>query len=114
LIFYVNGSGSSRSSSASTRRPAALTVAAAPTPAPNADRDGVPYSRDNCPDTPRNYAVDANGYPIPIEEVSRIEFLVNFDFDRSNIQGSRVSAQGFGESQPIASNNTDASRAQNR
>ena len=179
LIFYFGGSRSSGSGSASTRRPAAPAVAAAPTPAPtptpapDADQDGVPDSRDNCPDTPRNYAVDTSGCPIPIEEVARIELLVNFDFDGSevraeyfseieevadflrqypdviaeleghtdgrgtdvynqglserranavrnvlinqfNVQGSRVSAQGFGESQPVASNNTDSGRAQNR
>lgn len=34
--------------------------------------------------------------------------------DRFSIQGSRVTARGFGESQPIASNDTPAGRAQNR
>lgn len=34
--------------------------------------------------------------------------------DRFNVQASRVSARGYGESQPIATNDTDAGRAQNR
>jgi OOP family OmpA-OmpF porin len=130
-------------------------------------------SRDNCPDTPRNYAVDADGCPIPLEEVARVELMVNFDFDRSevkseyfseieevadfmaqfpdvdieleghtdsrgtqaynldlsdrrvaavrqvmigrfNVQASRVSSRGYGESQPVASNDSDAGRADNR
>jgi OOP family OmpA-OmpF porin len=33
---------------------------------------------------------------------------------RFNIQGSRVTAVGYGESQPIATNNTAAGKAQNR
>ncbi len=145
----------------------------APVAVLDADRDGIPDGRDNCPDTPRNYAVDADGCPIPIEEVARVELLVNFDFDRSevkpeyfseieevtdfmhqypdmvveleghtdsrgaeqynlglsdrranavrevmidrfNVQASRISASGFGESQPVASNDTDSGRAQNR
>lgn len=58
----------------------------APTPAPAApeldsDGDGVPDSRDACPNTPRNYAVDARGCPIMIEEVARIELNVEFAFD---------------------------------
>jgi OOP family OmpA-OmpF porin len=34
--------------------------------------------------------------------------------DRFDVQGSRITATGFGESQPIASNDTSAGRAQNR
>lgn len=165
LVFRFGGDSSRP---ATTSAPAAVTQAAADT-----DRDGVPDSRDNCPDTPRNYAVDADGCPIPVEEVARVELLINFDFDRAevkpeyfseieevadfmrqypdmvieleghtdsrgteaynrglsdrranavrqllvrrfSIQASRVSAQGYGESQPVASNDTDAGRAQNR
>ncbi len=160
----------SRPATASSPQPAATP---APAAAPDADRDGVPDGRDNCPDTPRNYAVDADGCPIPVEEVARVELMVNFDFDRSevkpeyfpeieevadfmrvypdvvieleghtdsrgtqaynlglserraaavrqviidrfNVQASRVSARGFGESQAVATNDTDAGRAQNR
>lgn len=143
------------------------------TPIADADRDGVADSRDRCPDTPRNYAVDENGCPIPVEEIAQVELLVNFDFDRSEVKpeyfdeieevaefmeqyedvvveleghtdgrgteeynqglserranavrqvmidrfgvsAGRITARGFGESQPVASNNTDAGRAQNR
>jgi OOP family OmpA-OmpF porin len=141
--------------------------------ASDSDRDGVQDANDQCPDTPMNYAVDANGCPIAVEEVARVELMVNFDFDRDEvkteyfdeieevanfmrqyddvvieleghtdsrgtdaynedlsqrranavrqvlidrfaIQGSRITARGFGERQPIASNDTDAGRAQNR
>ncbi len=146
----------------------------APAPVADADHDGVPDSRDKCPDTPRNYAVDEDGCPIPAEdEVARVDLMVNFDFDgsevkpeyfseieevtdfmrqypdvvielegytdsrgseqynlglsdrranavrevmidRFNVQANRISASGFGESQPVASNDTDSGRAQNR
>ncbi len=145
-----------------------------PTPAAvDSDRDGVPDSEDDCPDTPMNYAVDEDGCPIPVEEIARIELQVNFDFDRSivkpefmsdiedlarfmaqypdviaeleghtdsvgtieynqglserranavrnvlverfNVAPGRITTQGFGELQPIASNETVAGRAQNR
>ena len=147
------------------------------TPAPvtvvDSDNDGVPDGQDACPDTPRTYAVDDRGCPIPVEEIARVELEVNFEVDRSEvqsqyfdeiqevadfmrqypeviveleghtdsdgteeynqglsqrradavrqvlidrfgIQGSRISATGYGESRPIASNNTPAGKAQNR
>ncbi len=139
----------------------------------DADRDGVADGDDDCPNTPMNYAVDANGCPIPVEEVARVELLVNFDFDRSEVKpeyldeieevtdfmeqypdviveleghtdsrgaeqynlglsdrranavrqvmidrfgisAGRITARGFGESQPVASNDTDSGRARNR
>lgn len=142
-------------------------------PVRDADGDGVADSGDACPETPRTYAVDARGCPIPVEEVARVELLVNFDFDRSEVKaeyfdeieevtdfmeqypdvvveleghtdsrgteeynqglserratavrqvmidrfgisGGRITARGFGEGQPIATNDTDAGRAQNR
>ncbi len=80
LVYRFGGSES---------RPVAATPA--PTPAPaaadgDADQDGVPDSRDRCADTPRNYAVDENGCPIPVEEVARIELEVQFDFDQSVVK----------------------------
>jgi len=183
VYFFGNGSNRARPGTASTRPSAAPAAApaspAAPAPTPrtppmqDADRDGVADADDQCPDTPRNYAVDAGGCPIPVEEIARVELLVNFEFDRSEVQdqylpeieqvanfldqypdtvveleghtdsvgsesyneslsqrradavravmvdrfgvpASRVSATGFGESQPVASNNTDAGRAENR
>ena len=121
------------------------------------------------PSTP----VDERGCPIPVEEVARVELLVNFEFDRSevrpqyfdeieevanfmaqypdvvveleghtdstgtdeynqglserranavrdvminrfNVRASRITARGFGESQPATSNSTSEGRAQNR
>lgn len=163
-------------------RASAPAATRAPTPAPareqapaiaDADRDGVADSADRCPETPRNYAVDSSGCPIPVEEVARVELKVYFDFDQSvvkpeyfdeikevtdfmaqypdviveleghtdsrgteaynldlsdrraaavrqvmisefGVAGSRISSRGFGESQPVASNDTDAGRASNR
>ncbi len=73
------------------RAPAVAASTPAPAPAaapaaPDADGDGVPDSRDACPDTPRNYAVDDRGCPIPVEEIARVELKVNFDFDRSEVK----------------------------
>lgn len=170
LIYYLDFGSRSR--------PAETAAAAPRSPAPrsepaDSDRDGVPDSEDDCPNTPRSYAVDSSGCPIPVEEIARVELLVNFDFDRDEVkpeyfseieevadfmaqypdvvvtleghtdsQGTeaynedlsqrradavravmvdrfgvgagRVSTQGFGESQPIASNDTAAGRAENR
>jgi OOP family OmpA-OmpF porin len=171
-LVYFFGSGSNRGRSTASAPSAPSRPA--PTPAPqDSDRDGVMDADDQCPDTPRNYAVDADGCPIPVEEVARVELLVNFEFDRSEVQdrylpeieqvanfmeqypdtmveleghtdsvgtdaynqglsqrranavrqvmidrfgvpASRVSAEGFGESQPVASNESAAGRAQNR
>ncbi len=174
-LVYRIGGNKSRPAVARTATPAARPAAPerAPEAAPDADRDGVPDSGDNCPNTLRSYSVDADGCPIPVEEVARIELMVNFDFDRSevkseyfseiadvadfmarfpdidieleghtdsrgteaynidlsdrrvaavrqvmidrfNVQAGRVSSRGYGESQPIASNDTDAGRADNR
>lgn len=172
LVFYFGGASTRPASRPST--PVATTpVPPAEVPPSDRDGDGVPDNRDDCPDTPRTYAVDANGCPIPVEEIARIELLVNFDFDRSEVKpeyfaeieevadfmrrfpeviaeleghtdgvgtveynqglserranavrdvlidrysipASRISAVGFGENQPVASNDTAAGRAQNR
>ncbi len=74
-------------------RPAAP-VAAAPAPAPapaapaepDTDGDGVVDSRDRCPNTPRNLAVDANGCPILDQSQQRQELLVEFDFDQAVVK----------------------------
>jgi len=150
----------------------------APTPAPapvvvDTDGDGVPDNRDDCPGTPRTYAVDDRGCPIMIEEVARIELNVEFEFDRAevrpeyfdeirrvsdfmdanedtvaalgghtdnigteaynqdlserraaavrqvlidrfDISPARITSNGYGESQPVASNATAAGRERNR
>lgn len=155
-------------------RPTVQEAAATPRVQPaDADRDGVADALDRCEDTPMSYAVDASGCPIAVEELARVELLVNFDFDKSevkpqyygeiesvarfmqqypdvvveleghtdargtdaynldlsqrraeavmrelverfSVQASRVSARGFGESQPVASNDSESGRAQNR
>ena len=177
LVFFFGFGNENRSNARSTpdSEPRSATPAPATSEAAVADvdRDGVADANDGCPNTPMNYAVDADGCPIPVEEVARVELLVNFDFDRSEVKdeyldeieevtdfmeqypdviveleghtdsvgteqynvglserratavrqvmidrfgisSGRITARGFGESQPVASNNIDAGRAQNR
>lgn len=64
-------------------------AAAPPAPVaadPDSDGDGVPDSRDRCPDTPRELAVDADGCPILDSSMVSQRLLVNFDFDQSVIK----------------------------
>lgn len=155
-------------------------VASAPPPEPvqpappaDSDGDGVPDSRDMCPDTPRELAVDENGCPILDTELLRQEILVEFAFDSDeiipayrgqieefadfmrmypntsvtieghtddtgpeaynqglserraeavrrmlvedfNIDPARLSTVGYGESRPVASNDSREGRARNR
>lgn len=133
------------------------------------DQDGVLNSKDKCPDTPRDLAVDADGCPIPV----KMKLKVNFDFDKADVKpmyhqeladfaefakqypgvdieisghtdgkgtpaynmklsqrrassvreyliqkfgmkAARLSAVGYGLTQPVADNNTDEGRAENR
>ena len=169
LVYRFGGSRKSMASSNEPPREGIQEVVAVA----DADRDGVPDANDLCSDTPRSYAVDKDGCPIAIEEVARVELLVNFDFDRSEVKEqylpeiervarfmeqypdrvveleghtdsrgtdaynlglsqrraeavmaelvgrfgispSRVSAKGFGESQPIGNNDSAQGRAENR
>lgn len=52
------------------------------------DGDGVPDSRDACPNTPRNVAVDARGCPeqVQVQENLQLELRVFFDYDKSDIK----------------------------
>jgi OmpA-OmpF porin, OOP family len=52
----------------------------------DSDRDGVVDSRDNCPDTSANLSVDNNGCPILDISQRRVELVVNFDYDRSEVK----------------------------
>lgn len=63
------------------------------------DQDGVPNSVDQCPGTPLNTVVDANGCPrnIPIDDALRMELRVFFDNDKSVIKD-----QYKGEIQKVA------------
>jgi len=83
LVYSFGGT------SAAPARPAAP-VAAAPAPAAapvvDTDRDGVPDSRDACPDTPSTHRVDSRGCSIPVQEVARITLNVQFDFDQSVVR----------------------------
>jgi len=137
------------------------------------DGDGVFDSKDQCPDTPKQYKVDAVGCPMELTETVSVKLAVKFDTAKSVVkdeyvddigslarfmnqyantvvtveghtdsQGSdaynqklsqeraeavkqvlitrfgvaadRVTAKGFGESQPVADNKTAAGREDNR
>lgn len=61
---------------------------------PDSDGDGVPDSRDQCPDTPKGVKVDANGCPLVVEvggpDYSKPVVIVYFDFDKSDIKSSET------------------------
>jgi len=170
LVYRFGGSGKSKSSA---KEPPRERVQEVPLENVDADGDGVSDANDLCSDTPRSYAVDKEGCPIAIEEIARVELLVKFDFDRSEVKEqylseiesvarfmeqypdrvveleghtdsrgtdaynlelsqrraeavmaelvgrfgispSRVTATGFGESQPLANNDSEQGRAENR
>jgi OOP family OmpA-OmpF porin len=97
LIFYFGGA--KRPQAAATPTPSRATATPASTrtaSAPDKDRDGVADENDDCPETPRNYAVDSDGCPIPVEEIARVELMVNFDFDKSDVK-----AEYFDEIQKV-------------
>lgn len=178
LVFYFGGAKRPQAAPATAPSRAAATPAPTRTEAPatriaDADRDGVADAMDKCPETPRNYAVDSDGCPIPVEEVARVELMVNFDYDKSDVKSeyfdeiqevtdfmkqysdvvieleghtdsrgddaynqglserraaavrqvmidrfdisrARITSSGLGESQPVATNDTNAGRADNR
>lgn len=63
-------------------------VAAAPVPAPkpkDADKDGVTDSKDQCPDSPMAYAVDAKGCTLYNEEVLEYRLVIHYENDSSVI-----------------------------
>jgi OOP family OmpA-OmpF porin len=88
-IGYVFGS---RAAPAAPAAAPVVAKAAAPAPAPPApapvdsDHDGVIDSKDKCPDTPTNLAVDANGCPILETQQMRQTLLVNFDTAKSDVK----------------------------
>ena len=58
----------------------------APPPVLDSDGDGVPDSRDKCPNTPKGIKVDSDGCPIKIEEKISITLLIEFDFDKAVVK----------------------------
>lgn len=54
---------------------APVAVAAAPTPEPDSDGDGVVDSKDSCPDTPPNVAVDGSGCPLDTDGDGVYDYL---------------------------------------
>ncbi|MDT8429561.1 MAG: OmpA family protein [Pseudomonadales bacterium] len=58
----------------------------------DADRDGVLDSRDDCPATDTNLAVDDSGCPILEMSQRRQELLINFEFDKDEILPQYLSA----------------------
>lgn len=52
----------------------------------DSDGDGVPDSRDNCADTPRNHVVDDEGCTVHVEQNVRHELVVNFEFDSAEVR----------------------------
>ena len=140
---------------------------------PDIDGDGVPDSRDKCPNTPEGIIVDSDGCPIPLKEKVSITLHIEFDFDKAEVKSryhydiakianilkaypdknleleghtdskgtdayniklskqraesvkkyliekfgieeSRISAVGYGESMPIATNDSEEGRQNNR
>lgn len=145
----------------------------APKPEADTDGDGVVDSKDQCPDTPKQYKVDAVGCPMELTEKVAVKLAVKFDTAKSivkdeyvddigklatfmnqylntevtveghtdsqgadsyneklsqmraeavkqvlitkfGIAADRVSAKGFGESQPVGDNATATGREENR
>jgi OOP family OmpA-OmpF porin len=140
----------------------AAPVVAAPVAELDSDGDGVPDSRDKCPNTPKGAKVDANGCwvlkgvyfdsdkavikdPKVLDEVvvilkanpklngevrgytdstasaeynqklseARAKAVRDY-FIKQGIAPERIRAKGFGETNPVASNDTVEGRAQNR
>jgi OmpA-OmpF porin, OOP family len=76
-----------------TPAPAPVVVAA---PAPvvvkevDTDGDGVFDSKDKCPDTPKQYKVDAVGCPMELTEKVSIKLAVKFDTDKAVVKDQYV------------------------
>lgn len=73
---------------------AAPVAVAAPAPAPKADvdsdGDGVFDSKDKCPDTPKQYKVDAVGCPMELTETVAVKLAVKFDSAKSIVKDEYV------------------------
>jgi OOP family OmpA-OmpF porin len=73
---------------------AAPVVAAPPAPAPkpeaDTDGDGVVDSKDKCPDTPKQYKVDAVGCPMELTETVAVKLAVKFDTAKAIVKDEYV------------------------
>lgn len=71
---------------------AAAPVVAAPAPKPEVDTDGdgVFDSKDQCPDTPKQYKVDAVGCPMELTETVAVKLAVKFDTAKSIVKDEYV------------------------
>ncbi len=67
------------------RTPAPAPVAAV-TPEGDSDGDGVLDSQDKCPDTPRQYKVDADGCPAKLTETVTVNLAVKFDTNSAEVK----------------------------
>lgn len=67
-------------------RPEPQTVAPEPDTTLDSDGDGVPDSRDQCPNTPRGHVVDEDGCTVMVEQNIRHELVVNFEFDSAEVR----------------------------
>lgn len=65
-------------------------VAPAPKPEVDSDGDGVFDSKDKCPDTPKQYKVDAVGCPLELTETVAVKLAVKFDTAKSIVKDQYV------------------------
>jgi OOP family OmpA-OmpF porin len=54
----------------------------------DSDNDGVPDYLDKCPNTPPGVKVDANGCPVPLTEKVSIALEINFDSGKTEVKQS--------------------------
>ena len=75
-------------------------VVAPPAPAPepvkelDSDGDGVFDSKDQCPDTPRQYKVDAVGCPMELTETVAVKLAIRFDYDKAIVKDEYLDEVG--------------------
>ena len=69
---------------------AAPVAVVAPKPEVDTDGDGVFDSKDQCPDTPKQYKVDAVGCPMELTETVAVKLAVKFDTAKSIVKDEYV------------------------
>ncbi len=68
----------------------ASVVAPVPKPEVDTDGDGVFDSKDQCPDTPKQYKVDSVGCPMELTETVAVKLAVQFDTAKSIVKDEYV------------------------